>query len=150
MLLTFLLGGLRWLQGQNVVRLVVQLVGRPVTWCAGRAAYSDTVVTVRTGLNFGADLCQDHLCLTWIKTLPAARRVSQRCNCVTWADRSRSRVRGLKWHLTLGVGGAARCLRMSGSLYQVTPYDEMPLVFWVVIVCRHFIKCCDFIRLASA
>jgi hypothetical protein len=36
---------------------VVQLVGRLVTWCAGRAADSDTVVTVRTGLNFGADLC---------------------------------------------------------------------------------------------
>lgn len=48
------------MQGQNVVCFVVQLVGRPVTWCAGRAADSDTVVTVRTGLNFGADLCQDH------------------------------------------------------------------------------------------
>jgi len=36
------------------VCFVVQLVGRHVTWCAGRAADSDTVVTVKTG----ADLCQ--------------------------------------------------------------------------------------------
>jgi hypothetical protein len=60
MLLTFLLGGLHCLQGQNVVCFV----GVNVTWCAGRAADSNTVVTVRTGLNFGADLCQDHLFLT--------------------------------------------------------------------------------------
>lgn len=90
------------MQEQNVECFVMQLVGRHVTWCAGRAADSDAVVTVRTGLNFGADLCQDHAFLTRIKTLLAqtrylaVRRVSQRCSCVTWADRSRGRVRGLK------------------------------------------------------
>jgi len=145
----WLLGGLHWLQGQNVVCFVVHLVGRHVTWCAGRAADSDTVVTVRTGLNFGADLCQDHLFLTspaQTRCCLTVRRVSQRCSCVTshgligpevvfevWSDiwlgetgvyvASECRDHCTQWHLMIKCRLCFElCLSVSISLSAVTSY----------------------------